>query len=221
MKTAIFRACVVVIFVGIFFSLAFAQETLTISTYYPSPYGNYNELQLFPHTPIVTTCDATGEGTMYYDSTANDLRVCAEQAVGVYGLRPLTVRPFVFDVSNYPATHVLSTVTTTLTDIRTPVLTVQNGDLVMVLLAGNVHADTAGQVGYLQAYLFSGTATTLIAPNWITSTSSTAQAWGGGASIGIYRATANGNLVFGAQGATSLGTGDYVYSNIVAWVIGR
>lgn len=34
-----------ILFVGIIFSLVFAQETLTISTYYPSPYGSYGELR--------------------------------------------------------------------------------------------------------------------------------------------------------------------------------
>ncbi|MCX5705146.1 MAG: hypothetical protein NTZ92_03690 [Candidatus Omnitrophica bacterium] len=218
----IYVLVVTVLFVVMVFSLVFAQETLTISTYYPSPYGSYNELQLVPHTPNVTVCNAAGEGTMYYDSAANDLRVCAEQAVGVYGLRPLTVRPFVSDTQTTPATHVLNNVSNSLTDIRTPSLAVQNGDVVMVLLSGVVHADTALETGYMQAYLVAGgAATTLITPNFITSTSSTPQAWGGGTSVGIYRATANGNLVFGAVGYVTAGTGDYFSSNIVAWVIGR
>jgi hypothetical protein len=34
-----------ILFVGIIFSLVFAAETLTISTYYPSPYGSYGELR--------------------------------------------------------------------------------------------------------------------------------------------------------------------------------
>jgi hypothetical protein len=56
--------------------VVFAEE-VTITTYYPSPYGSYNELQLYPHTPAVATCDATnGKGTMFYDSSTNQIKVC-------------------------------------------------------------------------------------------------------------------------------------------------
>ncbi len=54
----------------------FAQEQLTITTYYPSPYGSYNELQLYPHSSPVTACNATTRGTMYYDSDDNQIKVC-------------------------------------------------------------------------------------------------------------------------------------------------
>jgi hypothetical protein len=58
-------------------SVVYAQETLTISTYYPSPYGSYNELQLSPHVTS-TACNATTEGTIYYDSSSgvNTIKVC-------------------------------------------------------------------------------------------------------------------------------------------------
>lgn len=62
-----------------FYSFLFAQETLTITTYYPSPYGSYNELRLVPHNPAVAPCNATfGIGTMFYDNTTNppQLKIC-------------------------------------------------------------------------------------------------------------------------------------------------
>jgi len=53
-----------------------AQDSLTITTYYPSPYGSYSELQLSPHTPPVATCNANARGTLYYDSGDNNLKIC-------------------------------------------------------------------------------------------------------------------------------------------------
>lgn len=54
--------------------MAFAEESVTITTYYPSPYGSYGELQLYPSA--APTCDSTKRGVMYYDDTANSIRVC-------------------------------------------------------------------------------------------------------------------------------------------------
>ncbi len=63
--------------VFILISSAFcADESLTITTYYPSPYGTYNELQLYPHSSPATTCNATTRGTMYYDSDDGQIHVC-------------------------------------------------------------------------------------------------------------------------------------------------
>ena len=43
-----------------------ADESLTLETYYPAPYGSYSELQLYPKdTP--SACNANSRGTMYYD----------------------------------------------------------------------------------------------------------------------------------------------------------
>src|SRR3989338_458996 len=71
----------------VFFSFSFSQdkaEQLTITTYYPSPYGSYNELQLYPHDTPVTKCDPEhpeAAGTMYFHSEAGppakkEIRVC-------------------------------------------------------------------------------------------------------------------------------------------------
>jgi hypothetical protein len=65
-----------------FFSLCFADESLTITTYFPSPYGVYNELQLYAHNPAVTTCDDAHKGTMYYKSTDDQVYVCKGTTLG-------------------------------------------------------------------------------------------------------------------------------------------
>ena len=58
--------------------ISLADETLTITTYYPSPYGVYNELRLFPHTPPTVNCDSSQVGLLYYDNnpTSVGLKVC-------------------------------------------------------------------------------------------------------------------------------------------------
>ena len=67
-----------VFFIFALLILSFSQENLTITTYYPSPYGSYNELQLYPHNPNVTPCNAATTGTMYYDNstTPGQIKVC-------------------------------------------------------------------------------------------------------------------------------------------------
>ncbi|MFH1414026.1 MAG: hypothetical protein ABIG56_04190, partial [Candidatus Omnitrophota bacterium] len=44
-------------------SYTFSQDTLTITTYYPSPHGVYRTLKLHP-SPQPVFCN---EGEMYYD----------------------------------------------------------------------------------------------------------------------------------------------------------
>jgi hypothetical protein len=51
-------------------------EDITLTTYYPAPYGSYNELLLFPHTPAVVTCDDQHKGLIYYDSAEDIIKVC-------------------------------------------------------------------------------------------------------------------------------------------------
>ncbi|MFA6383889.1 MAG: hypothetical protein WCY10_00800 [Candidatus Omnitrophota bacterium] len=68
---------VVLLFLSVLtlFSVCFAQsatnETLTITTYYPSPYGVYRNLRLNPSAEPTT---GVGEGSMYYDNSTDMLR---------------------------------------------------------------------------------------------------------------------------------------------------
>ncbi len=58
------------------FSFVLAEESISITTYYPSPYGVYNEIRLYPHSTPITSCDSTTEGTIFYNSTAREIQVC-------------------------------------------------------------------------------------------------------------------------------------------------
>lgn len=52
-----------------------AEESITLTTYYPSPYGVYSEMRLYPKASA--TCDGNQRGLMYYDDDADEFRVCA------------------------------------------------------------------------------------------------------------------------------------------------
>jgi hypothetical protein len=59
-------------------SAACRAEEITLTTYYPSPYGVYSEMRLYPKAPppVATSCDDKQEGLMYYDNVAHALMVC-------------------------------------------------------------------------------------------------------------------------------------------------
>jgi hypothetical protein len=63
------------------FSLCFAED-ITITTYYPAPYGVYQELRLFPHSAPITVCNDDHKGVMYYDFDDDELKVCRGDAAG-------------------------------------------------------------------------------------------------------------------------------------------
>lgn len=65
----------IVISASCFFVLA--EESLSFITYYPSPYGVYNELQLYPHSfPLANCNNSNTAGTIYFDSSARRLKCC-------------------------------------------------------------------------------------------------------------------------------------------------
>ena len=57
-------------------STAFA-ETVSLSTYYPAPFGAYDRLRLVPraNAPV---CNANLIGLIYYDANLQELRVCTD-----------------------------------------------------------------------------------------------------------------------------------------------
>ncbi len=62
---------------------AYAQTTegLTLTTYYPAPFGAYKALRLFPNnTPPAAGCNAANEGIMHYDDGAGGL----PDGIGLY-----------------------------------------------------------------------------------------------------------------------------------------
>ncbi|MDD5236954.1 MAG: hypothetical protein PHU91_04765 [Candidatus Omnitrophica bacterium] len=76
-KTSLFF----IIFLGLtliipFFSFAQTQsEQITLTTYYPSPYGVYKTLRIYPADAAPQTCDSNGQGLMYYSGTYSGGRI--------------------------------------------------------------------------------------------------------------------------------------------------
>ncbi len=71
----------VIFFILVLFSLSFSAEeegeTFTITTYYPSPYGVYKELRLYPNTsPNPCDSNSNNKGAMYYNDSDNQVYVC-------------------------------------------------------------------------------------------------------------------------------------------------
>lgn len=54
---------------------AATQEELTISTYYPAPYGVYQKLRLYP-AAAAPACDDNTIGLIYYDQGTNQMLIC-------------------------------------------------------------------------------------------------------------------------------------------------
>jgi len=54
----------------------FSQEQMTITTYYPAPYGVYNTLRLFPHDTYTPGAACSNPGEMYYDASDNEVYIC-------------------------------------------------------------------------------------------------------------------------------------------------
>jgi len=85
--------------------LVFA-DTLTLTTYYPAPFGAYSKMRLVPQNPLPATCTA---GTMYVDNTgsANVLRYCNPDNTwgflpGVWTQDPTTNDVTLTDIVNHP-----------------------------------------------------------------------------------------------------------------------
>jgi len=72
----------VIIFMGILLMsichFAFSQENITITTYYPSPVGVYENIRFFPVGGAHPACTANNEGLVYYDNNTNLLMVCRQ-----------------------------------------------------------------------------------------------------------------------------------------------
>ena len=56
-------------------SSVFAQETVTITTYYPAPLGVYQNLRLFPGAQ--PACNVNQEGALYYDNVTTQVMMCS------------------------------------------------------------------------------------------------------------------------------------------------
>ncbi len=75
--------------------------TLTLTTYYPAPFGSYSQVRLVPRAAISGACDV---GSMYVDETNGLLMYCRDDST--YGLLPTAWTQdsnsvFLTDVANY------------------------------------------------------------------------------------------------------------------------
>ncbi len=56
---------------------AHAQGVVQLSTYYPSPFGKYDRIQLVPRpTLLAGACDAAAQGTLYIDENSDQVMIC-------------------------------------------------------------------------------------------------------------------------------------------------
>ncbi len=60
----------------LFFCNANAED-ITITTYYPAPYGVYKTLRLYPHDDFVSGGACANQGEMYFDQSDSIMYVCS------------------------------------------------------------------------------------------------------------------------------------------------
>lgn len=58
------------------FKFVFAADEITITTYYPSPYGVYNTLRLYPNNNAAVGAPCVKAGEMFYSDVSNQVLVC-------------------------------------------------------------------------------------------------------------------------------------------------
>jgi len=88
------RVILFLVLISILFipTLAFSQatptsESVTLTTYYPAPYGEYRQIKLSPQASLGSACD--NAGAMYYNSADNKPYYCNGtiwQPIGVGGI---------------------------------------------------------------------------------------------------------------------------------------
>jgi len=61
-------------------TLAQAQETITLRTYYPSPFGAFTRMRLVPQPAEPVACTGANLGSLYIEDTNNTLQICADSA---------------------------------------------------------------------------------------------------------------------------------------------
>lgn len=66
--------CAVITLVSFLFPTLVIAETLTLTTYYPAPFGAYDQIRLVPRTPQAAPCAV---GTLYVRSDTNIMEYCS------------------------------------------------------------------------------------------------------------------------------------------------
>ena len=59
--------------------LAWAEQ-ITLTTYYPAPYGVYKTMRLYPHDDFTPGSACGNNGEMYYDASDDGVYVCGVAA---------------------------------------------------------------------------------------------------------------------------------------------
>lgn len=77
MKQKITFLLLFVLALGVVTMVLAQDESITITTYYPSPYGVYNTLRLYPNNEIVPNASCSNEGELHYDISEHTLYVCS------------------------------------------------------------------------------------------------------------------------------------------------
>ncbi len=72
----LFKSIFLIFFLLFFFSICIFAEDITITTYYPSPYGVYNTLRLYPNNNAAAGDACTNAGEMFYNQTSNQILFC-------------------------------------------------------------------------------------------------------------------------------------------------
>ena len=98
-KIFLFIVSIIFTFIFPFNFYAQSEETITITTYYPSPFGVYGCLRLYPYDDCgekggaCGDCDSTSEGTMCYNGDDDLLYICNgtewQMASGLWKLKKL------------------------------------------------------------------------------------------------------------------------------------
>jgi hypothetical protein len=65
------------ILLGFLASASAQTESITFTTYYPSPYGVYKNLRIYPSSGTGLGGACSNEGEMYYDQTTHNLYICS------------------------------------------------------------------------------------------------------------------------------------------------
>jgi len=60
------------------------KEEIVLTTYYPVPYGDYQNLRLWPIPQAKKPCDENGRGTLYFDDSRQQVMVCRMVSPGQY-----------------------------------------------------------------------------------------------------------------------------------------
>ena len=77
------------------------EETITVTTYHPSPLGIFHSFNLYPNDTVGTQpCNDNTEGTLYYDRSDSNLYLCRCDTSGTCNWQNLTSTEVCYDCSH-------------------------------------------------------------------------------------------------------------------------